>query len=232
VLVPVLALAERDRRRRRLDPERHGFIRQRMREIIADLAESVRLEEVRREADAAVAAAKGEALRPATAAATPPGNVTAPTTPVGPTAPTRPAGEPVCVVCLPAEDVDDELAGCMLAELLERRGYRAVAASPDHLASEMLDRVARERADIVCVSALPPAAIPHSRYLVKRLLLRFPEMPTLVGLWTEKGDPDRAKARISPGRPVPIATTLAEAVHELDQMARSVALRTPTPRSA
>jgi predicted PurR-regulated permease PerM len=220
VLVPALGLAERDRRRRRLDPERHGYIRERMREIISDLAEADRLEEVRRQADAAVATAKGEAA-----------DVTSESTPMA-AAQLGPTGEPVCVVCLPAEDVDDELAGCMLTELLERRGYRAVAASPEHLASEMLDRVSRERADLVCVSALPPAAIPHSRYLVKRLLLRFPEMPTLVGLWTEKGDPDRAKARISPERPVAVATTLADAVHELDQMARTVAVRGATPRSA
>jgi hypothetical protein len=224
VLVPVLGIAERARRRRRLDPERHEYMRRRIREMIDDLAETARLQEVRRQADAAVAAAKGEVPEPA-ADASPGATVTA-------VAPTGRGGEPVCVACLPAEDVDDELAGCMLAELLERRGYRAVAASPGHLASEMLDRVAAERADIVCVSALPPAAISHSRYLVKRLHLRFPDMPTLVGLWTDEGDADRAKARITPGRPVQIATTLAEAVHELDQMSRAVVVQAPTSRSA
>src|SRR4051794_34796223 len=103
VLVPVLGLAERDRRRRRLVPERQGYIRRRMREIINDLAETVRLREVRRQADAAVAAAKGEVPDRAAAdavAATPAA------------APVGPGGEPVCVACLPAEDVDDELAGC------------------------------------------------------------------------------------------------------------------------
>ena len=187
VLVAVLGLAERDRRRRRLDPERHGYIRQRMREIISDLAETARLQEVRRQADAAVAAAKGEA-----ADAT---SVRRSQTP--PRRSGRPASQSASSACR-RRTWTTSWPGACWPSCSNAAATGAVAASPEHLATEMLDRVARERADVVCVSALPPAAIPHSRYLVKRLFLRFPELPTLVGLWTEKGDPDRAKSRISP----------------------------------
>ena len=67
----------------------------------------------------------------------------------------------ITVVCLPAHDQADEIVGVMLGQLLELRGYCAVPVSHNVLASEMLAEVENRQADIVCVSALPPAAVAH-----------------------------------------------------------------------
>src|SRR6478736_6361249 len=47
------------------------------------------------------------------------------------------------------------------------------------------------------ISALPPAALAHSRYLCKRLHVKFPKLPTVVGLWTSKSDPKKSLDRLA-----------------------------------
>ena len=47
----------------------------------------------------------------------------------------------------------------MLAQLLELRGYCAILVSTDSLAAEMIEMVEKKKADVVCVSAMPPAAV-------------------------------------------------------------------------
>ena len=90
----------------------------------------------------------------------------------------------IAVVCLPARDEADEIAGIMLAQLLELRGYCAMPVSRTSLASEMLSEVEKHNADVVVVSALPPAAVAHARYLCKRLQAENAERNTIVALWT------------------------------------------------
>jgi hypothetical protein len=37
----------------------------------------------------------------------------------------------------------------------------------------------------VCISALPPKALAHTRYLCKRLKQQFPQAKIAVGLWAQ-----------------------------------------------
>jgi methanogenic corrinoid protein MtbC1 len=133
------------------------------------------------------------------------------------------------VICLPANDEADEIVGTMLLHLLELRGYEAMALTQNALASEMVEKVEDEQARIVCISALPPAAITHARYLCKRLYARFPDLNAVIGLWTFKGDLKYARSRIGCSASAVLTTTLAETMRCIAEMAQTRAGRPPLP---
>jgi hypothetical protein len=77
----------------------------------------------------------------------------------------------------------------------------------------MVDLVERRTADVVCVSATPPGAVMHARYLCKQLRRRFPNVKLVVGLWDAQGDLNKARERIGCGATV--VATLAEAQEQI-----------------
>ncbi len=116
-----------------------------------------------------------------------------------------------CILCLPARDEADEIAGMMLAQLLATGECRVQSASFAAAAGELIDLVERHKPDVVCISATPPAAVMHARHLCKHVRGRFPELPVVVGLWNAQGDLSKAKTRIGGGETTHIVATLAEA---------------------
>jgi hypothetical protein len=201
VLIPSLAMAEKDRHTGTLGTERETFIYQAMRDLIEELGEAQK-----KQNSAAVLTEK-------------PGG---PPSPVLPSIPDEPT---VAALCLPAHDEADEIVGLMLAQLMGFEGQRVVAASQVSLAGELMELVTHHEAAAVCISALPPAALAHSRYLCKRLYGRFPELRTVVGLWTSKADPKKSLARLSCDAPVRLVTSLAGAMAEIQQMVRPMLLQ-------
>ncbi len=217
VLLPALALAEVDHHNDRLDDRRRAFVRSSIRDIIEEVAE---LATAKRGADQArqlkddaaqtVADAKGGPVAAASQAAA----VRA--------RPVRhvPEGCDVNVMCLPARDETDEIAALMLSRVLEERGYCPMTISQSALASEMVDAVKARGVRIVVVSALPPAAVSHARYICKRLEARSDDLNMVVGLWCAKGDLKRAKERLaSPRNAVVVTTTLEQSVEQIGQYA-------------
>ena len=199
VLLPALSMAKWDHHRDNLDDDRHAFVLQGIREIVDELGESRR------------AAPPPDEQTPAST-----GHIN------------LPKGSVVNVVCLPAHDEADEIAALMFAQLLEFRGYSATTITTDQLASEMIATVERLKADAVCISALPPAAVTHARYLRKRLRAKFPDIGMVAGLWTLKGDPIRFKERLAVVGNTQVALDLRQA---LDQMYQIIQPRlvAPTP---
>ena len=110
-----------------------------------------------------------------------------------------PAGRPApfTMLCLPAADHADELAAELFAALVTAPSVEARGVSVDTLKGEMLELVEQARPDLVCISAMPPAAVLHARYLCKRLRNRFPELPILVGLWDAQGDLQKSRDRLT-----------------------------------
>jgi hypothetical protein len=192
ILLPALATAEQDLHQGNLDAEQHVTIQHGIRDIVDELGDKMRAAA----SDAADTDHNGKARA------------------------RLPKGCTVNVVCLPADDESDEIAGLMLGQLLELRGYCCTVASVSKLASEMVEMVAQARADVVCISALPPAAVTHSRYLCKRLHGKLPEMEMLVGLWKIDADLKRAKERIAAVRSVQVASTFSQALDLIHQMAQ------------
>ena len=135
------------------------------------------------------------------------------------------------MLCLPAHDEADEIVGMMLAQLLEFKGQRAIAASQVSLASEMLEQVHEQCAAVVCISALPPAALAHSRYLCKRLSARFPKLPAVVGLWTSKADPKKSLDRLPCDGPLHLVTSVTAAIAEIHQLVQPLLLQRANARA-
>ena len=120
-----------------------------------------------------------------------------------------------CILCLPARDEADEIAGMMLAQLLATGECLVQSVSFTAVASELIDLVERHKPDVVCISATPPAAVMHARHLCKRVRGRFPEIPVVVGLWNAEGDLSKVKTRIGGGATTHVVTTLAEAQEQV-----------------
>ena len=127
----------------------------------------------------------------------------------------------VRVLCLPARDEADEITGMMLGQLLEAKGVPVVLVSTQSLSGEMLLQVSEEQPGVVCVSALPPLAATHARYLCKRLRPKFPTLKIVVGLWQTKGSTKKAETRLLETGIDQFVTTLAEATEQLVQLVAS-----------
>ncbi len=189
VLLPTLSMAKWDYTRNNLDDERHAFVLQGVREIVDELGDQAR-------------AAPPREVQ----AESQPGHVT------------LPKGSVINVVCLPAHDEADEIAALMFAQLLEFRGYSVTTITTNQLASEMIATVERLKADAVCISALPPAAVTHARYLRKRLRGKFPDIGMIAGLWTLKGDTGRFKERLAVVGNTQVALDLRAALEQMYQL--------------
>ena len=125
------------------------------------------------------------------------------------------------VLCLPARDEADEIAGLMLVQLLGQRGVAARVVSTKTLSGEMIEQVSAEQSSVVCVSALPPFAATHARYLSKRLRPRFPQLKLVVGLWQETELTTKTQDRLIATGINRLVTSLSEAVVELESLSRN-----------
>jgi hypothetical protein len=121
----------------------------------------------------------------------------------------------LCILCLPAHDEADEIAGIMLAQLLATPECLVHVVSGAALVGEMGDLVEQHKAAGVCLSATPPAAVMHARHACKRLRVRFPDVPLVVGLWNAKGDLAKAQERIGCGAAAHVVATLAAAQQQI-----------------
>jgi predicted PurR-regulated permease PerM/CheY-like chemotaxis protein len=187
VLIPALASAETHWHSGELAESRYRFILQSLTEIIEELGQ--------RQPDMHVQAAATNTTKAAEDSTSvvlthPPAN---------------------CILCLPARDKADEIAGMMLAQLLAASGCLVQSVSFTSTANELIDLVERRKPDVVCISATPPAAVMHARHLYKHVRGRFPEVPVVVGLWNVQSDLSKAKTRIGGGATTHVVTTLAEA---------------------
>jgi hypothetical protein len=89
----------------------------------------------------------------------------------------------------------------------------------------MLDLVSHRKADVVIVSALPPAAVTYARYLCKRVHAANPDVLMAVGLWTFSGDVKKAKDRITCVANVPLVMNFSAMLKEIHQMIQPVIVR-------
>jgi len=210
LMVPALALASRDRHEGSLDAEREAFMRRAMREIIDDLGDRHQLPKTQ-----SVTASNQAAPDAASNAAV---DVSAPT---------------VNVICLPARDEADEIVALMLAQVLGKNGISARVIPVAALASEMVTAVERAGSPQVVISALPPSAATHARYLCKRLRAERPELSITIGLWTSKQDLKRAMGRLGCTEGDKIVTSLEEAAAHLGPLisatSRPAAIPEPIP---
>ena len=118
------------------------------------------------------------------------------------------------ILCVPARDEADDIAGIMLAQLLKVAGFdaRAVPLEQD---SHVGDIAAADQPEIVFLSGLPPFARARSRRVYSAVRSRYPHLRIMIGLWNYRDDPVQAAQQISRGEASEAATTLAQAVTQV-----------------
>lgn len=205
VLIPALAMTETHWQRGEINDDRHKVIFQNLKETVDELGEREK-ESRTKEAAKAAKESDGDSIS---------------------LVPTDTSS--LCILCLPARDEADEIAGMMLAQLSATRGCTVEAVSVTALASEMVDLVEKRKADVVCISAMPPAAATHARYLCKRLQGRFPDAHLIVGLWNAKGDLTKMRERIGCGPTTLVVGTLAAAQEKIHGVLQPLLHRTEQP---
>jgi predicted PurR-regulated permease PerM len=207
VIVRALSLAEQDRHRDMLDETTEKFIFQSTKELLD--------EQLERCSPQNGTPQNGSAYDEAAEAPHESGGQPAPPKCAEDRAP-RQVGK---ILCLPARDEADEIVGIMLTQLLERDGYLAQCLSPAST-NEMLEQVALEKPEIVCISALPPFAVAHARTLYRKLRERWPALTILTGLWQFSGDADKIAARMGIGKNGTVCAALSDVMHEITEINR------------
>jgi predicted PurR-regulated permease PerM len=119
-----------------------------------------------------------------------------------------PAGR---LVCVPANDRADELAGQMFAQLAARGGTATVLAH-DLPRSEVLRRLAELGAEQVFISALAPFAYTQAREVCRDLRTHFPGLRIVVALWDLRAEAERFRRRLVAAGADEVVATLVEAV--------------------
>jgi predicted PurR-regulated permease PerM len=216
VLIPVLTMSTHDRTRGKLDRRRQRFIHKSLRVIVEELGEKQELPPGPLPEEPPQARPTGNGKPQESGPPEPSGKVPQP-----PVVDVQvPAGATVNVLVLPAGEEADEIAGLMLAQLLEGRGYCAAVASASSLVGEVLAMVEQRQAHVVCVSAMPPGSVARARYLCKRLHQRHPDLRIIVGLWAFGGKLTSTNSRLALAAPGQLVVTLREAQEHIDQLAQ------------
>jgi AI-2E family transporter len=91
-----------------------------------------------------------------------------------------PADPPIPILGCPAHDAEDQVALEMLQHVLDPARWDLELIVPGTLTAELLDLVAERRPGVVCIAAIPPGGLAHTRYLCKRIRARFSELKILV----------------------------------------------------
>jgi len=126
---------------------------------------------------------------------------------------------PSRVYCLPARAERDELAGAMLAQLLQQQGSEARNASAKLGAGELIELVEKADIDVVCISVVAPSTIIHARYLCTKMRAGFPRVKIVIGLWGATENITEAAKRLRDSGADEVVTTLADAVVQLAKLA-------------
>jgi hypothetical protein len=114
------------------------------------------------------------------------------------------------VVGVPANDRGDLLALRMLQVLVEPEGCRLALIDSGLTPLQLAEKLGADPPGLIVISHVPPAGLTTTRYLVRRLHARFPEIPIIVGRWTEKGETESADRLVEAGA-TQVVSSLAEA---------------------
>jgi hypothetical protein len=147
--------------------------------------------------------------------------------------PAAPAARGRILAC-PEQDEVDAAALHMLEHALAVAGVGVDAVSAEALAAEVVATVEEARPACLCIAAIPPGGLAHTRYLLKRLRARLPDVRVVVGRWGLASEPGEDTAPLLAAGATRVSVTLAatrDQVLELLPLAAPPAA-TPFARSA
>jgi len=197
LLMPALNYAERDRLEERLSPEEEAAIIEATRELLSDVADSIRRAQP-------PPATIDEALPPSEA-----------------------GRDPLRVLGYAANGGSDEVALEMLAQMVGDLPIAIEPASTRMLASELIALVRSQAVSVICLADLPPSPLSKTRYLVKRLRAAMPDLRIVVGRWSPPALADDNTQALKDAGATLVATTLAETREYLGGLVEIVRIPAP-----
>jgi predicted PurR-regulated permease PerM len=127
----------------------------------------------------------------------------------------HPSESIVSVLGLPADGKGDEVALLALERISDSARCKIEVVAGDRLAAEMVALVEERQPRLVCIGALAPGGLAHTRHLCKRIRARFPDVKILVGRWGPYGDLEQSRGSLESAGADRIASTLQEARDQL-----------------
>ncbi len=110
----------------------------------------------------------------------------------------------------PGHGEADALALEMLRQLLDPARWEMEIMSAEVLSAELVSLAGEKEPALVCIGALPPGGLAHTRFLCKRLRARLPEARIVVGRWGLKGNVEQNQEQLREAGADQVETTLAE----------------------
>jgi hypothetical protein len=116
----------------------------------------------------------------------------------------------VLLLGCPGRDAADILALDMLRQLLDPTRWEVEVLSLNLLSVELVALIGEKAPAVVCLGALPPGGLAHTRYLCKRLRARLPGTRIVVGRWGLKANLEENEQQLREAGADQIETTLLE----------------------
>ena len=107
----------------------------------------------------------------------------------------------------------------MLRQLLDPARWEVEVLSLEMLSAELVALAGEKEPAVVCIGALPPGGLAHTRYLCKRLRARLPEARIVVGRWGLKGNVEENQEQLREAGADQVETTLLETRTHLQRLA-------------
>lgn len=121
----------------------------------------------------------------------------------------------VRILGCPLQDEADELALLMFRQLLDSTRYEIEVIGDAVLTSEVAALVVEKSPVMIFIATVSPAGLAQTRYLCKRLRVRFPNLKIAVGRWG-MGSEDRNSILLAGADRV--GTTMTETREQLIQL--------------
>lgn len=122
----------------------------------------------------------------------------------------------VRLLACPGRDGADALALEMLRQLLDPARWEVEVLSIEMLSAELVALAGEREPAVVCIGALPPGGLAHTRYLCKRLRACLPGTRILVGRWGLKNNVDQNVEQLREAGADHVETTLLETQKQLN----------------
>jgi predicted PurR-regulated permease PerM len=201
-MIPALSLAERDHQSGTIDDRTQSLVSQAMRELVEEAGDW------RRDLTRSEKKAEKEGAD---------------------VSPSPPAPRPtVNALCVAAKDDADHVAALMAAQALRQIGFGAEVVAPETLTGELGEIVDETRVQMVLISDVPPSGFAQVRYICKRLAVKSPEIPIIVGVWGSNLDSAKARGRLPDMGTLHVVTSLKEAVVCAENMLEDLRFKAAT----
>jgi predicted PurR-regulated permease PerM len=122
----------------------------------------------------------------------------------------------VHVLGCPGHDEADRLALEMFRQLLDPSRWDVEVLSIEMLSAEMVALAGQKQPAVVCIAAMPPGGLAHTRYLCKRLRAQLPDAKIVVGRWGLTSDLEQNQEQLREAGADQVEMNLRETCNHLN----------------